>query len=305
MDAGVSLLTQDCLDAGAGRKPKSESRTYWRWLIGRILRVRLSKAAISIFGGAVLMALLAPWVSPYNPTSTDFASVLGPPSLAHLMGTDELGRDILSRIIWGARASLAAGLISVSIGLTVGTLLGLVSGYFLGLVDILIMRLIDAILAFPGIILALAITAALGPGLTNAMIAIGIVAIPSFARLTRAQVLAISRIDYVEAARTLGAGHRRILIRHVGPNILTPVIVQASLSMPSAILTEATLSFLGLGVQPPTPSWGFMLNIGRNYMVDAPWMSFFPGLAIFVVVMSINIFGDAIRDAMDPRLRLS
>ncbi|MDA8217984.1 MAG: ABC transporter permease [Dehalococcoidales bacterium] len=290
--------------AAPGSPLRGEPVPYWRWLLGRVLQVRLATVALTLITCVACMAVFAPWISPARPTDVDLTAVLRGPSLKNLMGTDELGRDIFSRVIDGSRASLSAGLISAAIGLTVGTFFGLLAGYFLGLVDMLIMRLVDAMLAFPGIILALAITAALGPSLTNAMIAIGIVSIPTFARLARAQVLTICRLDYVEAARCLGAPNRHIIIRHVVPNMLTPIIVQSSLAVAFAILTEATLSFLGLGVQPPTPSWGYMLNVGRGYLSQAPWMSLFPGIAIFLTVMSINLLGDALRDALDPRLRI-
>jgi peptide/nickel transport system permease protein len=211
---------------------------------------------------------------------------------------------VLSRIIFGTRASLSAGVVATGIGLAVGATLGLLSGFFLGPIDTVIMRVMDALLAFPGLILALAITAALGPSLINAMIAIGVVSVPRFARLARGQVLTLNDADYVTAARAVGARNMRILFRHIGPNMLTPIIIQVSLSVAFAILTEASLSFLGLGVQPPTPSWGFMLNQGRDYISQAPWLAIFPGITIFLVVMAFNLLGDAVRDALDPRLRL-
>jgi peptide/nickel transport system permease protein len=251
------------------------------------------------------VAVFAAVLAPDNPTKSVLTQVLQAPSLSHPMGTDDLGRDVLSRIIYGARASLIAGVVATGIALAIGTVLGVISGYFLGVTDMIIFRVMDALLAFPGLILALAITAALGPSLVNAMIAIGIVGIPRFARLARAQVLAIRKTEYIEAVRALGASSARILARHIAPNILTPIIIQTSLSVAFAILTEASLSFLGLGVQPPTPSWGFMLNQGRDYIGQAPWLAIFPGVAIFLVVMAFNLLGDAIRDALDPRLRLT
>jgi peptide/nickel transport system permease protein len=269
-----------------------------------VLRVRLAPASLAIIVVAVLLAFLSPLLAPYDATRADLNVVLHAPNLGHLMGTDELGRDLLSRIIFGSRASLSAGVVSTGIALLVGTALGLLSGYFVGLLDLAVMRAMDALLAFPGLILALAITAALGPSLINAMIAIGIVGIPHFARLARGQVLTLRDLDYVLSARSIGAGDRQILINHIVPNMLTPIVVQASLSVAFAILTEASLSFLGLGVQPPTPSWGFMLNQGRDYIAQAPWLAVFPGLSIFLVVMAFNLLGDAIRDALDPRLRI-
>jgi peptide/nickel transport system permease protein len=269
-----------------------------------VLRVRLSTASLAIILLAVGMALFAGLLAPYSPTKPDLAKTLQAPSLAHLMGTDDLGRDVLSRIIYGARASLIAGVVATGIALFIGAALGIVSGYALGALDSVVSRVMDALLAFPGLILALAITAALGPSLVNAMIAIGIVGVPRFARLARAQVLTVRGREYVEAVRALGASNARILLRHIAPNILTPIIIQTSLSVAFAILTEASLSFLGLGVQPPTPSWGFMLNQGRDYFAQAPWLAVFPGMAIFLVVMAFNLLGDAIRDALDPRLRI-
>jgi peptide/nickel transport system permease protein len=283
----------------------SAPEPYWRWFIKRVLRVRLAAVSLAIIVLAVGTALFAGALAPENPTKAQLTQTLQAPSLAHPMGTDDLGRDVLSRIIYGARASLIAGVVATGIALVIGTGLGIISGYALGMVDTVVSRVMDALLAFPGLILALAITAALGPSLVNAMIAIGIVGVPRFARLARAQVLAVREREYVEAVRALGASNPRILLRHIVPNILTPVIIQTSLSVAFAILTEASLSFLGLGVQPPTPSWGFMLNQGRDYIAQAPWLAIFPGLAIFLVVMAFNLLGDAIRDALDPRLRLA
>lgn len=275
-----------------------------QWVFRRVLRVRLAPLSLAIVVVAVLLAFLSPLLAPYDPTRADLNAVLHPPDVAHLMGTDDLGRDLLSRIIFGSRASLAAGVVSTGIALVIGTVLGVLSGYFVGLLDLTVMRVMDALLAFPGLILALAITAALGPSLVNAMVAIGIVGIPHFARLARGQVLTLRDLDYVISARSIGAGDRQILVSHIVPNMLTPIVVQTSLSVAFAILTEASLSFLGLGVQPPTPSWGFMLNQGRDYIGQAPWLAIFPGVSIFLVVMAFNLLGDAIRDALDPRLRI-
>jgi peptide/nickel transport system permease protein len=285
-------------------RSRNVSQRYSRWVFKRVLRVRLAPVSLAIIIIAVLLAFLSPLLAPYDPTRADLNVVLHAPDLAHLMGTDDLGRDLFSRIIFGSRASLSAGMVSTGIALFIGTALGLLSGYFVGWLDLAIMRVMDALLAFPGLILALAITAALGPSLINAMIAIGIVGIPHFARLARGQVLTLRDLDYVISARSIGAGDKQILINHIVPNMLTPIVVQASLSVAFAILTEASLSFLGLGVQPPTPSWGFMLNQGRDYIGQAPWLAVFPGVSIFLVVMAFNLLGDAIRDALDPRLRI-
>jgi peptide/nickel transport system permease protein len=290
---------------GSGAALRDTPEPYWRWFIKRVLRVRLAAASLGIIVIAVGMALFAGLLAPDSPTKAELTQVLQSPSPTHLMGTDDLGRDVLSRIIYGARASLAAGVVAAGIALVIGTGLGITSGYTLGTVDTVISRVMDALLAFPGLILALAITAALGPSLVNAMIAIGIVGVPHFARLARAQVFTVREREYIEAVRALGASSGRILLRHIVPNILTPIIIQTSLSVAFAILTEASLSFLGLGVQPPTPSWGFMLNQGRDYVGRAPWLAIFPGIAIFLVVMAFNLLGDAIRDALDPRLRLT
>jgi peptide/nickel transport system permease protein len=267
---------------------------------------RLGQRPAALVGLAVILffvgiALAAPLVSPYDPIATDWLAVRKAPSLRHLFGTDEIGRDVLSRVICGARASLLAGLVSVSIALALGMPLGLVSGYQGGIVDGVAMRMIDAMLAIPFLILAIALAAFLGPNLTNAMIAIGVSQMPVFARLTRAQVLAAKHEDYVEAARALGNPDRRILLRHILPNISAPILVQATLAIASAIIAEASLSFLGLGQQPPAPSWGSMLNTAKNFLSQAPWMAVWPGLAIFSLVLSFNLLGDGLRDALDPR----
>ncbi|MFN8522039.1 MAG: ABC transporter permease [Chloroflexota bacterium] len=273
-------------------------RAFW----SRLRAVRLANAGLLIVAALTIAAAFAPYLSPYEPTRQRLLEALQSPSLAHLLGTDENGRDVLSRILHGARVSLLAGVFSVTIGLASGVTLGLIAGYFGGRVDNWIMRAMDALLAFPALVLALAITATLGPGLRNAMIAIGIVYTPIFARLTRGQVLSVREREYVEAARTIGAGHGRIMRSHVLPNVMAPIIVQASLSVAFAILAEATLSFLGLGVQPPDPSWGSMVSRGKDYLDQAPWMAFAPGGAILMAVMGFNFIGDAVRDALDPRL---
>ena len=251
-----------------------------------------------------LVALLAPFISPHDPIAVNADNAYLPPlSPGHALGTDELGRDLLSRMLWGARVSLPVAFVAVAVGLVAGGLIGLVSGYFGGVVDLLLMRLIDALLAFPALILAIAIVAALGPNLTNAMIAIGIVAIPVYARLVRALVLQLKQMEFIAASRSLGATPLRIVVRHVIPNLLTPVIVQVTLSAGFAILAEATLSFLGLGAQVPTPDWGQMINSGATFLENDPWLAIVPGAAISITVFSFNLLGDSLRDALDPRLR--
>jgi len=263
-----------------------------------------------ILVGGVIIALLifvaiaAPLVAPYDPTLVDVTTALLPPSLEHPLGTDDLGRDVLSRVIWGSRISLSVGLIAVSIGFLVGVSLGLLAGYVGGLLDLLAMRAIDTLLAFPALLLAIAITAALGPQIQNAMIAIGIVAVPAYTRLTRAQVLSLRERDFVLAARTIGATPLRVLLRHLFPNATNALVVQATLGIAAAILAEAALSFLGLGAQPPEPSWGQDINYNARYLSNFKWwMSVGPGTAIFLAVFAFNFLGDALRDALDPRLR--
>ncbi len=267
---------------------------------------RLMKRRAAVFGlvvvvAMVLMALFAPWLAPFDPLATSFATVRKAPSASHWFGTDEVGRDLLSRVIWGGRASLAAGVISVSIAVGVGVPLGMVAGYVGGAVDAVLSRITDAMLAIPFLILAIALAAFLGPSLSNAMIAIGITATPIFVRLARGQVLTVRAEEYIEAARAVGNPPPRILLRHILPNILPPVIVQATLAIAAAIIAEASLSFLGLGQQPPAPSWGSMLNTAQRFLTQAPWMAIYPGLAIFVTVLAFNLLGDGLRDALDPR----
>jgi ABC-type dipeptide/oligopeptide/nickel transport system permease subunit len=252
----------------------------------------------------VLLALLAPWIAPHDPIAIDADHARLAPGPGHLLGTDELGRDVLSRVLWGGRISLPVAFVAVGVGLTVGGITGVAAGYRGGATDLLLMRLIDGILAFPALILAIALVAALGPSLRNAMIAIGLVQIPIYARLTRAQVLQIKSLDFVTAARALGASPARIIGRHMLPNLLNPLIVQVSLSAAGAMLAEATLSFLGLSTPPPTADWGFMINSGQGFLINGDWwMTLGPGLAICVAVFGFNWLGDALRDALDPRVR--
>jgi len=271
--------------------------------LGRLLRGHLAKVGLAVIAALVVGAALAPSLAPHDPVEQRLERMLEPPGRAHLLGTDDLGRDILSRLVYGARVSLLVGLLSVGISLVVGVSLGLVAGYRGGWIDEVVMRAMDGLLAFPALVLALAITAALGPSLRNAMIAIGIVGIPGFARLVRGQVLSLRAQEFIEAARAGGLGDVRIVLRHIVPGTLAPIIVHASLRVAFAVLAEAGLSFLGLGVQPPTPSWGAMLSAGREYLETAPWLCMAPGAAIFVTTLSFNFVGDGLRDALDPRLR--
>ncbi|PZN02974.1 MAG: diguanylate cyclase [Bacillota bacterium] len=273
-------------------------------MVRRFVRHRLATLGAAVVVLLGLVALLAPVLAPYDPEEPDYGAVLQPPSVAHPLGTDELGRDILSRLIYGARVSLLAGLISVGLALAIGLPIGLVAGYFRGFWDEwVIMRLTDALMAFPSLVLALAIAAVLGPSFGNAMIAIGISLAPTFIRLVRGQVLAVRELEYVEAGRAAGAGHLWQIGRHILPNILSPVLVQATLSLASAVISEASLSYLGLGTQPPNPSWGYDLRTAQGYLAVAPWMAYWPGLAIFVTVLAFNLLGDGLRDLFDPRLR--
>src|SRR5258705_13284497 len=267
----------------------------------RLLRRRGAMVGLAVVVFFVALAIFASWIAPYDPLATSWSAVRQAPSAAHWFGTDEIGRDVLSRVIWGTRASLLAGVVSVSISLMLGVPIGLAAGFLGGFADALISRITDAFLACPFLILAIAMAAFLGPSLTNAMIAIGVSATPIFVRLTRAQVLNIKVEDYIEAARAVGNPPLRIALRHVLPNITAPLIVQATLAIAAAVIAEASLSFLGLGQQPPAPSWGSMLNTAKNYVDQAPWMSIWPGLSIFLLVLSFNLLGDGLRDALDPR----
>jgi peptide/nickel transport system permease protein len=271
---------------------------FWR----RLLETRLVGTGLLISVVVVVCALAAPLLAPYAPNEQDYLALTDPPSLAHPLGTDDIGRDVLSRIIYGSRVSLEVGLIAVGIAVGVGVLFGLVAGYAGGLADDVIMRVVDSIQAFPSLILALAITAALGPSIVNAMLAIGFVATPGIARLTRGQTLSVREREFVAAARVCGASPLGIMRLHIWPNVTAPIIVQATLLMGTAIVTEAALSFLGVGVQPPTPSWGAMLRTGSQYLEVAPWIGMASGAAIFVTVLAINFVGDGLRRALDPRL---
>ncbi|MCL5076219.1 MAG: ABC transporter permease [Chloroflexi bacterium] len=272
--------------------------------LGRLLMgSRLAALGTIITLLFVFMAVSAPWIAPYPPLETNLAYRLQPPSFAHPLGMDDVGRDILSRIIFGSRVSLLIGLSATSIGMMIGVAAGLLAGYYGGRLDILIMRAVEVLLTIPTIVLAIAIVSALGMGATNVIIAVGLTAIPGFARLTRSVVLTVKNFDFVLAARTIGASDARLLLAHLLPNCTAPIIVQTSLGIGSAILIAAALSFLGLGVQPPEPEWGSMLSRGRTYVSIAPHLVAFPGIAIALLVLGFNLLGDGLRDITDPRLR--
>lgn len=278
---------------------ESPSARAWR----RLLRRRSAVFGLAVIVLFVMIAVFAPLLTPYDPTQQSWTSIRKPPSLQHWFGTDESGRDLFSRVIFGARASLLAGVVSISIALSLGVPIGLLAGYGGKWIDAVIGRITDAMLAIPFLILAIALAAFLGPSLQNAMIAIGLTATPIFVRLTRGQVMAVKVEDYVEAARAVGNPAMRIALKHILPNILPALIVQATISIATAIIAEASLSFLGLGQQPPAPSWGSMLNTAQRFLTNAPWMAIWPGLAIFLAVLSFNILGDGLRDALDPKER--
>ncbi len=280
-------------------QPTVESPARRAW--AKLRRRKGAMVALAVLLVLAFLAIFAPLIAPYDPVKQGWASVRKAPSALYWFGTDEVGRDLFSRIIYGARASLSAGVISVSIALLLGVPVGLLAGYRGGWVDAVISRFTDAMLACPFLILAIAMAAFLGPSLSNAMIAIGVTAMPIFIRLTRGQVISVKVEDYVEAARSVGNTPFQIAFRHILPNIAPQLLVQATLTIATAIIAEAALSFLGLGQQPPQPSWGSMLNSAQRFLSNAPWMAIFPGLAIFVTVLSFNLLGDGLRDALDPR----
>ncbi len=283
--------------SGSARSPA-------RLALERFVRRRASVAGLVVIVLFVLAAILAPLIAPYDPIATSWSAVRKAPSAAHWLGTDENGRDVLARVIFGARASMLAGVVSVLIAAGIGVPAGLLAGFVGGWIDSVLSRIVDAMLACPFLILAIALAAFLGPDLKNAMIAIGVTAAPVFMRVSRGAAMDVAGNDYVEAARALGNPPWRVAVRHVLPNILPPVLVQGTLAIAAAIIAEASLSFLGLGQQPPQPSWGSMLNAAQRFLTQAPWLAVFPGLAIFLCVLSFNLVGDGLRDALDPRQRV-
>ncbi|GAA0465530.1 ABC transporter permease [Alkalibacillus silvisoli] len=288
------------------QKPKVQSP---RLRMLKTMLERLLQNKLAVFGGFVTFlliftAIFAPWLAPHDPTEQNYSAVLQAPSIEYWFGTDNLGRDIFSRVIYGAQVSLQAGLISVGIALIIGVPVGLISGYYRGFIDeYIIMRMTDAMLSIPALVLALALAAVLGAGLTNAMIAIGLVLTPNFVRLIRGEVLAHREKEYVEAGKASGISDFSIILKHILPNTIAPIMVQATLAIAAAIIVEASLSYLGLGTQPPNPSWGSMLATGQGYLDSAPWIALFPGALIFITVISINLFGDGIRDMLDPKMK--
>ncbi|MDI7247670.1 MAG: ABC transporter permease [Bacillota bacterium] len=297
------MATLAAVEVSSGNSVEVRGSSLWRDAWRRLIRNRSAVAGGILVFVLAIIAVAAPLVAPYDPLAPSLEDRLSPPSAAHWLGTDDLGRDILSRIIFGARVSLQVGILAVALALVAGTFLGIVAGYYGGRADNLIMRVMDVMLAFPSVLLAIAIVAIMGPSLGNAMIAIGIVSIPVYARIVRSSTLQVKANEYVEAARALGSSDARVIFRHVLPNCMAPLIVQGTLGVATAILDAAGLSFLGLGAQPPTPEWGAMLSGGRAFLRIAPWVTAFPGIAIVLLVMGFNMFGDGLRDALDPRLK--
>ncbi len=297
----MSAVSDDRSGSGGLKRPRSQSDSPGRRALRRFLRHRLAVFGLVVVVLFLLAALLAPWLSPADPLQTSWTAIRKPPSAAHWFGTDENGRDVLSRVLHGARASMAAGVLSVTVALLIGVPVGVLAGLAGGWVDAVIARVADAMLSVPFLILAIALAAFLGPALENAMLAIAITASPIFVRLARGMALEARATDWLEAARALGNPPWRLGLVHVLPNIVPPLLVQATLSIAEAIIAEASLSFLGLGQQPPAPSWGSMLNSAQRFLTQAPWLAVFPGLAIFLVVLAFNLVGDGLRDALDPR----
>jgi peptide/nickel transport system permease protein len=283
----------------AAPKKNSQAKEVWR----RFKKNKLAVAGLVIIFILIIAAILAPVIAPYGYDDQDYSATLIRFSKEHLLGTDNLGRDILSRLLYGSRVSLTIGFISVGIGLVIGGLVGAISGYYGGVLDDILMRIVDIIMAIPSIILAISICAALGPGLINTMIAVGISSIPNYARILRSSILSIKQQEFVEAATAIGASDARIIAKHIIPNSLSGLIVQASMGVGRAIISAASMSFVGLGIQPPNPEWGAMLSFGRTYFRDYGYMGLYPGLFIFIAVLSMNLIGDGLRDALDPRLK--
>jgi peptide/nickel transport system permease protein len=287
---------------GITEEKRIKSESLWTISFRRMRKSRTAIFGIIIIILFTLIAFLAPFISPYDPMEQNFIKSFKPPSAEHYLGTDEFGRDVFSRIIYGARISLQIGFVAVFISLIVGVSVGLIAGYYGGWLDMAVMRVMDLMLSFPYILLALVIMSILGPGIYNAMVAIGIVYVPQYARIVRSSVLSVKKKEYVMAAKALGANDFRIILKHIFLNSMAPIIIQTTLSIGRAIINAAGLSFLGLGAQPPTPEWGAMLSNGQDFLRNAPWIATFPGIAIALLVLGFNLVGDGLRDAFDPRL---
>ena len=302
----AGLGTPAPLNPGPVQQLSSVPRTsagLWHDAARRLRRDPAAVAGLIIILALLVIAIVSPWITPYDPNDQSFRIKLKPPSAEHWLGTDEFGRDVFSRILIGTRVALYVGIVPVIVAMIIGVTLGLAAGYYGKIVDQVIMRLIDILLAFPWLLLAIGIMAVLGPGINNVVIAVAIVYIPAFARIVRGSVLSIKEKEYVEAARAMGQPNPRIITRHVLANAWAPIIVLATLSIGQAIIYAAGLRFIGLGTQPPNADWGVMLSSGREYLRDAPWLGFFPGLAILITVLAFNLFGDGLRDALDPRMQ--
>jgi len=283
--------------------PISRSQRPWLRALEALIHHRLAQIGFIGFVFIMLITILAPYISPFDPLAMDYSEIMQPPSTEHWFGTDDLGRDVLSRVMWGGRESLKSGYLAVLLGLGGGVVVGLFSGYVGGRVDDLIQRMVEILMAFPTILLLLSIIAALGPNLTTIMLAIGISSIPGYTRLMRGSVISAKNFEYVTAARLVGSTDRRIMFRHILPNIIAPILIYGTLDLAGAIMLTAGLSYLGLGAQPPSAEWGAMLNYGRSYLRAAWWMSIFPGVAVYIAMLSINLFGDGLRDSLDPKSR--
>ncbi|MFA1643525.1 ABC transporter permease [Chryseomicrobium imtechense] len=296
------IITSKNMDPSLINLQKNNTKSYWQIVWGRLMKNKGAMAGSFILIFFIGAALLAPVLAPFPIDEMKMENRFLPPSMNHLLGTDEFGRDILSRMMYGGRISLMMGLVAVSIAGITGVVLGVISGYYRR-IDIYIMQMMDILLAFPSLLLAIAIIAVLGVGLTNAMIAVAISVIPSYVRVVRGAVLSIREKEYIEAVQALGVSDFKIIVKHIFPNVLSPVIVLSTLQFGTSILAAAALSFLGLGAQPPTPEWGAMAYVGKSFLLQAWWMSLFPGLAIMLVVLGFNLLGDGLRDALDPRLK--
>ncbi len=298
-------MTSTVAETSATTSKKNKKRSQWAEVWRRLKKNKMAMLGLAILAVLILGAVFAPWIADYDDVviKQDLVNKLKGPSAEHILGTDEFGRDIFARMIWGARVSLRVGIIAVGISIIIGGSLGAVAGYYGGKLDTVIMRIMDIFLAIPSILLAIAIVSALGPSLMNLMIAIGISSVPSYARIVRASVLSIRDQEFIEAARAIGANDKRIILKHIIPNALAPVIVQGTLGVAGAILSTAGLSFIGLGIQPPAPEWGAMLATGRAYLRYAWHVTTFPGLAIMITILALNLVGDGLRDALDPRLK--